>query len=583
MKKTRNLIKSAAEDDEDENLESQETLETGSQVEDDDSDQFEADEEMIDSISDAEEFAGTDISKEDIIDAIQAIDALADAVIEKSDAEEAIIDADTLLDEVEEMIDAPEGDEPMGVSEEDATFEMDEDEELPEELTNAAVKVMISEDGATTVESNPDSVYDSEIDGLGCTVYDTCDVPEFDVEDEGESNDDDLLVVGSSKATKFKKGFVVLKSNANKRCWSAAVKKVRKMVGSSKLTAAHWVIVSALANAMVKSEAEQKVIQSKVLNVIRNNKDMKARLNKIIKSDAEIDPAGQTDSDVKIEDEFKNDSSVVDEGDPAKETSPEEVDSTSGNPVEDPDLQSEKEGEYIDVPDAPIAELEIPLNNARYVVTLKRLSSSKRTGKTMYIVNGVKEGKGDKPAIRSAKEVPETNTKQMVAIKQALDGKVVNLKNGTGVAFKNTSQGLLACACAYEDAGKGNYTVCLKNNRFVITIGKPTAVFNNAEKVIIAQKIASARSEGYNEGRKEAERIYSAKIRQTERNAQKAIASAKRASNANEAELRRISAQKEREALFQSSQKQMNEEKQFIKESNTRNAESLDKLYKGMF
>lgn len=553
MKKTTKFIKSA----EDFDLEDQ--------------DQFEVDEEMIDSISDSEEFAGEDVSKEDIIEAIQAIDALADSVLEKSDSEDTPVDADSLLDAVEAMIEAP--------AEDVEEFEMEEDEELPEELTNAAVKVMISEDGATTVESNPDSVYDTEIDGLDCTVFDTCDDIPMEIEDEGES--DDLLVVGSSKATKFKKGFVTLKSSANKKVWSAAVKKVRKMVKSNKLTAAHWAIVSALAAKMEALESSKKAIQSKVINVIKNNADMKKKLSMLLKSDAEFDNASQPENETKPEDVAGTEVRYTDEGDPAKETSPEEVESTSGNSVEDPKTDEETEGEFIDVPTAPIAELDVPMMNA--CLKLKKLSSSKHSGKTMYIVNGVTKSTADKITFKAVKSSECKQLDNAKEIKSKFDGKVVNLKNGLAVAFKETTQGLMACVAAYENKGKGNYTVCLKNNKYVITTGVAAPVFSTAEKVIIAQKIASARAEGEKKGREDARKLFQSRIAKIEADAKKQIASAKHLASAGERRLQQIHAAEERERLFQSSQREMNAEKAFIKENNTRNQEALNALYSKMF
>ena len=107
----------------------------------------------------------------------------------------------TLLDEVRDMIDETHEEEP----EED---DFSEEEELPEELVNSAVRVMVSEEGAVEVEQSPDEVYDDTLDGLECTVFDTCDVP-LDVEDDAPNAGDDVLVIGNSKSNKYKKGFVV--------------------------------------------------------------------------------------------------------------------------------------------------------------------------------------------------------------------------------------------------------------------------------------------------------------------------------------------------------------------------------------
>ena len=137
--------------------------------------QFEIDEQLINEVAEADEFKDVDISSEDIIDAVAAIDALADAVIEKADAEEKELDADQLLDEIRDMIDETHED----------VEKIEEEEELPEELMNSAVRVMVSEDGAVEVETKPDEVYASDVDGLECTMYDTCTLPPVDVEETG--------------------------------------------------------------------------------------------------------------------------------------------------------------------------------------------------------------------------------------------------------------------------------------------------------------------------------------------------------------------------------------------------------------
>ena len=147
---------------------------------------------------------------------------------------------------------------------------------------------MVSEEGAVEVEQSPDEVYDDTLDGLECTVFDTCDDVPLDVEDDAPNAGDDVLVIGNSKSNKYKKGFVVLKSSANKKAWSAAYKKVKKMVGSSKLTAAHWVIVSALAKKEEEKDKLKKKIECKLIKTIRSNKETKAKFcGKFLKSSEE--------------------------------------------------------------------------------------------------------------------------------------------------------------------------------------------------------------------------------------------------------------------------------------------------------
>ena len=141
----------------------------------------------------------------------------------------------------------------------------------------------------------------------------------------------------------------------------------------------------------------------------------------------------------------------------------------------------------------------------------------------------------------------------------------------------------MACVAAYENKGKGNYTVCLKNSKYVITTGVAAPVFSTAEKVIIAQKIASARAEGEKKGREDARKLFQSRIAKIEADAKKQIASAKHLASAGERRLQQIHAAEERERLFQSSQREMNAEKAFIKENNTRNQEALNALYSKMF
>ena len=66
------------------------------------------------------------------------------------------------------------------------------------------------------------------------------------------------------------------------------------------------------------------------------------------------------------------------------------------------------------------------------------------------------------------------------------------------------------------------------------------------------------------------------------RQTRQAIRSANEAKR-NEAQLRSMHEAEERQRLFQSSQRQISEEKKEIKSNNTRNAETLAKMYKGMF
>ncbi len=585
-------------------------------------DQFEVDEAIIDEVSNAEEFADVEVTEEDIVDAVQAIEALADAVIEKANVEEKEIDADALLDEVRDMIDETHEDE-----DEFAEEEFPEEEELPEELVNSAVRVMVSEDGAVELESTPDEVYDSTVDGLECTMFDTCDVPAVDVVDDAAEPEDDLLVIGNSKTSNYKKGFVVLKSSANKKAWSAAYKKVKKMVGSSKLTAAHWVIVSALAKKEEEDEKKKKdtkkKIECKLIKVIRSNKDRKARFcSKLLKSSEEFETnGGATDPENKPDETVgEGNPGFEEEGktetmDSPEQITPKDVTDNSGDSTEKLDAEG------VDIPDEDIIVVDVPLTNSKKKVRMEKISSRLAKGYNMYRV------------LESSKDIETFANKDSV------------IKCGKlGFAFRNTSQGIMCCVAKFVDSGKGSYKPILKNNKIVIGKGNLASVFQSAERVLVAKKIASAHLAGRQEGMKAAKErtirsahspmarrtatktpVRSGAIRQevlnrplerrtpvqrpltnavqrpsekssvkkpitssrtaimnANRQTRQAIRSANEAQR-NEARLRSMHEQEERQRLFQSSQRQINEEKLEIKSNNSRNMETLEKMYKGMF
>jgi len=549
-----------------------------------DAEQFEIDEKLIDELSNADEFKDVELTADDVMDAIQAIDALADAVIEKADEEEKKLDADMLLDEIRDMIDENHDEEE----------EIKEEEELPEELTNAAVRVMVSEDGAIELEQTPDEVYDSEIDGLECTVYDTVDIPEMEIEDTGSS--DDLLVIGNSKSKSFKKGFLKISSSVSKKAWSSAYKKVKKMIGSSKLTAAHWAIVSAIAKKEEEKNKLKKKIECAIIKAIRSNKSWKAKL---LKSDFSEDVAGQTtqediddastpSNETKPEETVGEGNPGYDEGKkPTDMESPEIVDSQSGNPVEDPDTQVEK---TVPVVEEDKVELEVFLANSKRTVKLEKILTNHLKNFSAY----------------KAVNVPR-------ALYNALDGKVV--KNGKDAfMFKDTANGLIACAANFINVGKGHYTTVLKNGRIVITKGSETKVFNNIEKIMIGRAIVSARHNSIAERKREIinshrninssrrpvvnskrEAILSKikserKIEQARKDLirtkielQRELMHAKMVASRNEAKLRSMHEAEERERLFQASQNAINEEKIAIKQGMSRNTAALESMYDKLF
>lgn len=540
-------------------------------------DQFEVDEKLVDEIANSDEFKDVEVTNEDVIDALQAIDVLADAVIEKADVEEKEIDADALLDQVQELIEETHEEE-----------ELEEEEVLPEELANSAVRVMVSEDGAVELEQTPDEVYEDEIDGLECTVYDTCALPPVEVEEVGEGADDDILVIGNSKAKSFKKGFMKIASSANKKAWSAAYKKVKTMIKNAKMTAAHWAIVSALAKKEEEDEKFEKNLKCALLKKIRSNAEWKAKL---LKSSEEFASEGQPEAETKPEETVGEGNSGYEEvGAPTEAKSPEQVDSQSGNPVEDPDKEVKSESEQVVLPEGEMIVLEVPLTNSKKKIELKKVHSSARKGFNAY----------------KAKNVDQ-------ALARTLDGKVV--KSGkVGYVFKDTANGLLVCAAKFVNSGKGTYGTVIKNDKVVVARGEFSPVFNSVERFMNAKALVNARRFALEERKAEIrsnaegkkvpnkqvasavrkERLKALRSRREASAARKAYIRSKMearetlrkerllASN-NEAKLRKMHADEERKRLFQNSQAVMNEERIAIKQGANRNSAALETMYKGMF
>lgn len=566
-------------------------------------DQFELDEKLVDDIANSDEFKDVEVSNEDVMDALQAIDALADAVIEKADVEEKELDADALLDEVQQLIEETHEDE-------EEEEELEEEEVLPEELANSAVRVMVSEDGAVELEQTPDEVYEDEIDGLECTVYDTCALPPVDVEETGESADDDVLVIGNSKAKSFKKGFMKIASSANKKAWSAAYKKVKKMIKNAKMTAAHWAIVSALAKKEEEDEKFEKNLKCALLKKIRSNKQWKSKL---LKSSEEFASEGQPEAETKPEETVGEGNSGYEEvGAPTEAKSPEQVNSQSGNPVEDPDKEVESESEQVVLPEGEMIVLEVPLTNSKRKIELKKVHSSARKGFNAY----------------KAKNVSQ-------ALAHVLDGKVV--KSGkVGYVFKDTANGLLVCAAKFVDSGKGTYGTVIKNGNVVVARGEFSPVFNSIERFMNAKALLSARKSAMADGKKalrssamrrealrariEARRnavqskfgrkavVSGLRARRDEILSKRSVIEARRSALAsrkeavrsriekveavkrekllasrNEAKLRQMHADEERKRLFQNSQAVMNEERIAIRQGADRNSAALEKMYNGLF
>ena len=421
--------------------------------------QFEIDESVVDEVSNAEEFADVEISNQDVMDAVKVIDALADSVLEKADSEDKEIDADTLLDKVRDMIDDSH----------EETEEIEEEAVIPEEIESAAVRVMVSEKGAIELEQKPDEIYPSNIDGLECTMFDTCeDYPMDDLEETADTDktEEDVLVIGNSASKNFKKGYAVIKSSSNKKAWNSAFKKVKEMVGSSKLTPAHWVIVSAIAKKEEEKDKLAKKIECALIRIIRNNKEIKMKIGEKINSRANVE--GQKVPSPKEKPGTRNGFNEV-----KGKTATGEVTSKSGDPEEKSARQDKKEGEVV-LPEKRIATVMASVDGENRKITLKEVRSSKLRNYKIYKV---------------------MNSRNV----DCLDGKVI--KSGkVAYAFKNTSLGMIACCAEYVENGKGKYGPVIQNNKVVITKGETAAIFQNYERIALAKAITSAKKEGFDEG-----------------------------------------------------------------------------------
>ena len=438
---------------------------------DENEDKFEFDESLIDEVSNSEEFSGEDVSREEVVDAIGAIDALAEVAIEKLGGEQADINADELLEKVQELVDDGASDEDFedeGFDEDEEEEFDEEEEELPEEIENSMIRVMVSDDDTIKVEKTPDEIYDATIDDIPATVFDTGDIPEVDVEDEGETDEDGVLVIGNSHSRKFRKGFVKVTSCKNNKAWSAAYKKVKKMIGSAKLTAYHWAIVSSLAKAYDKAEkAKKQKLQSCLLKLIKNNKDYTAKFGKLLKSDVEepISDQGQTEKDVKPEETVQNNPGVNEEKDLTEEKSPEEVDSEHKD-VEPP-APWDKNDEVV-VPEENIIHLEVPVKGITQKLILRKVASSKKRNASTYKV---------------------LNASKIASF--VASGKIVKMGN-VACAFKKTPEGTFACFARFEKAdGKTKYVPVIKSGVMVITKGEESPAFAIASSFEKRRKMAN--------------------------------------------------------------------------------------------
>lgn len=422
--------------------------------------QFEIDQEVVDAVNDEIGF-GDDVSNDDVKEAIAAIATIAEQVLEEEDKLEP-------AEVVEKVAEIVEG-EDFVPEEEDAEISLSEEEELPEELENALVRVMVQEGDEIEIDGSTidDEIRQETFDGELATVFDTVgdageSIEELDFKETSDEEDNGLVVMGNSVARNpsYKRGFVTLKSGVSKKtgkCWSAAYKKVRKMVGSRKLTATDWAIVSCLALSMKKKKSVSSSVKVKnmrrVLSAARNNKvfmkvlskwvgvkkgagktlSSSSRLAKIkrvgkilnarrrfLKSSEELDASPQTMRELEPEETFATDYGNVD-GSPTI---------VEGEVVENygkvPDVigdgtLADSERDLIEPGAEGVVEIRVALENSRKTIVLKRISNC------CYRVSGVRIGS------RLMRKCPLKS------------GTVVRLGNGTGFLLKNSNTaGMLA-------------------------------------------------------------------------------------------------------------------------------------------
>lgn len=254
-------------------------------------DQFELDQEAIDAVNEQEGF-GEDVSESDVKEAVAAIAAIAEEVLE----DEEKLEPEEVVEKVSEIV---EGEDFVPEVEEEEVEEV-EGEEMPEELNNALVRIMVQEGDEVELDGSTveDEIRQETVEGETATVFDTVGdsgevVDEMDFAEEAEDEDLGLVVLGNSlvKNPSYKKGFVTLKSSVRKeagKCWSAAYKKVRAMIGSRKMNATDWAIVSCLALSMAKKQKIASSVKAnnmkRVMSAAKNNVEFKKALMEALAS-----------------------------------------------------------------------------------------------------------------------------------------------------------------------------------------------------------------------------------------------------------------------------------------------------------
>lgn len=573
--KERKAIRSAAEDEVEEK------------------DGFEVDEELIDAVNDEKDFGGDTVAKEDVIEAIQAIDAVASSILEESGEDNGTFDADELIEKIQEVISSD--DYEVEMAEEEVPTE---DDELPEELNNSVVRVMVQDaDGnVTNIESGEPNenagsdIYTDTFDDTEATMFDTDEIDTNDIEldEESDSDDTELAVVGNARnpSTNYRKGFMKLSSSLkgeNKKVWNSAFKKVCKMVGSKKLTSsAQWAIVSMIAKDMAKKEAvtnENKVVTMKrVLSALAKSETFKQKLtNAFEEIDTEI---SAPESECKPREVVGNNPSQSQESFDDSGVVNGVANEIGENFGEAPESNTDADSGEVELraPDG-IVEVDVPVHNGFKTIVMKPMGSG------AYKVIGSKFCKSNKIAVRTVKNA-ELARKGMTTNIPLKSGTIINLANGKAILLKNSNTaGMLGFYGKFEKGKmKAPYYANLTNGFCLISQSKKgTDLFASAEKANLKEMLIAQAHKTATVASEKAERVFNSQIRSEKERSRKALSNARKQSMAKENELKAIAEKREMERLFQSNVSAQRRSAHEAQQLQNNHLNGLNDLYSRMF
>lgn len=564
-----------------------------------DKDGFEVDEEFVDAVNEETDFGSDNVAKEDVIEAIQAIDVVADSILTASGEEDFEFNADDVIDKIQEVIESDEFE--LEAEAESPT----EDDELPEELNNSVVRVMVQDaDGTVTniesgVEDNDvggddfgSDIYSDSFDGDDATMFDTDEVDMGDIEldDEADSDDTELAVVGNSRnpSTNYRKGYMKLSSslkNENKKVWNSAFKAVKKMIGSStELTSAHWAIVSMIAKDMAKKEslANNKKVETmkRVLSAIKKSDELKQRLTNsfeeiekdISASESECKPKEEVGTEFSAKEESTDNGGIV--------NTPNEVGENWGEPNEPKkDVENANDAVELRAPSEGIVEVDVPVTNGFKTIVMKPMGSG------AYKVIGSKLCKSNKIAVRTVRN-SRLATKGMSSNVPLKSGTIINLANGKAILLKNSNTaGMLAFYGKFEKGEqKAPYFASLTNGFCLISQSKKGAdLFASAEKANLREMLIAQARKTAEVASDKAERVFNSQIRDERMKNRKALSNARKQAMAREDELKAIADNREMERLFQSNVATKKAEVREAQKLDNARQEGLSKLYDSMF